>query len=45
MIQVFESRVEKHRCFDLFAVEVFFARKCGADNVFPVELVNAHENE
>ena len=45
MSQVFESRVEKHRCFDLFAVEVLFARKRGADNVFPVELVNARENE
>ena len=45
MSQVLESRVEKHRCFDLFAVEVFFARKSGADNVFPVELVNARENE
>ena len=29
----------------MFAVEVFFARKRGADNVFPVELVNACENE
>ena len=43
--QVFESRVKKHRCFALFAVEVLFARKRGAENVLPVELVDARANE
>ena len=45
MSQVFESRVEKHRCFDLVAVEVLFARKRGADDVLPVELVDARADE
>ena len=43
--QVFESRVEKHRCLGLFAVEAIFARKRGTDNVFPVELVDARADE
>ena len=43
--QVLKSRVEKHRCLDMFAVEVLFARKRGADNLFSVELVNTRANE
>jgi hypothetical protein len=43
--QVLKSRVEKHRCLGLFAVEVLFARKRGANNVLHVELVDAREDK
>ena len=45
MSQLSECCIEKHWCFDLFAVDIFFARKCSADDILSVELADAIENK